>query len=55
MSVDSVYLNYINGAFVDGSAGRIMVDNPSTGEDLAEQAIAGASDVNAAVEASPHN
>ena len=28
-----------------------MVDNPSTGEDLAEQAIAGASDVNAAVEA----
>jgi len=51
MSVDPVYLNYINGAFVDGSAGRIMVDNPSTGEDLAEQAIAGPSDVNAAVEA----
>ena len=43
--------NYIDGKFVDGSAGRLAVDNPGTGEKLAEQAIAGADDVDRAVAA----
>ena len=43
--------NYIDGQFVDGSAGRIDIDNPGTGEKFAEQAIASASDVDTAVAA----
>jgi aldehyde dehydrogenase (NAD+) len=43
--------NYIDGAFVDGDAGRISVDNPATGEVIAEQARAGAADVDRAVRA----
>jgi len=43
--------NYIDGAFVDGGAGRIDVDDPGTGEKLAEQAIADAADVDRAVAA----
>jgi len=45
------YQNYIDGRFVDGGAGRLMVDNPGTGQPLAEQAIANARDVDAAVAA----
>lgn len=45
------YQNYIDGRFVDGGAGRLMVDNPGTGQPLAEQAIANAMDVDAAVAA----
>lgn len=45
------YQNYIDGRFVDGGAGRLMVDNPGTGQPLAEQAIANAIDVDAAVAA----
>ncbi len=41
--------NYIDGAWVDGGAGRIDVFNPGTGEKLAEQAIADAGDVDRAV------
>ena len=41
--------NYINGEFVDGGAGRLDVDNPGTGEKLAEQALADAGDVDKAV------
>ncbi|WP_300019801.1 aldehyde dehydrogenase family protein [uncultured Roseobacter sp.] len=41
--------NYIDGAWVDGSAGRIDVINPGTGERLAEQALADAADVDRAV------
>lgn len=41
--------NYINGAWVDGRAGRIDVINPGTGEKLAEQALADAGDVDRAV------
>ena len=49
--VKPYWRNYINGAFVDGGAGRIIVDNPGTGEPLAEQALADASDVDRAVTA----
>lgn len=42
--------NYIDGAFVDGGAGRIDVINPGTGEKLAEHALADAADVHRAVE-----
>lgn len=45
------YQNYIDGRFVDGGAGRLMVDNPGTGQPLAEQAIGNAMDVDAAVAA----
>lgn len=43
--------NYIDGGFVDGSAGRIDVDNPATGKKLAEQALADSADVDRAVQA----
>ncbi len=41
--------NYINGAWVDGGAGRIDVINPGTGEKLTGQALADAADVDRAV------
>ncbi len=47
----SYYQNYIDGCFVDGGASRLVVDNPGTGKPLAEQAIANARDVDAAVAA----
>jgi aldehyde dehydrogenase (NAD+) len=43
--------NYIDGEFVDGGAGRIVIDNPGNGEKLAEQACADAADVDRAVQA----
>ncbi|PCJ87042.1 MAG: aldehyde dehydrogenase [Hyphomicrobiales bacterium] len=43
--------NYIDGQFVDGGAGRLVVDDPATGAPLAEQAMADASDVDRAVQA----
>ncbi|MEM6593795.1 MAG: aldehyde dehydrogenase family protein [Pseudomonadota bacterium] len=43
--------NYIDGAWVDGGAGRIDVFNPGTGEKLAEHASADAADVDSAVQA----
>ena len=42
--------NYIDGAFVDGGAGRITVENPATGEVLCEHASADAGDVDRAVQ-----
>lgn len=53
MSVDvkPYWQNYINGTLVDGGAGRITVDNPATGEKLAEQACADANDIDRAVKA----
>ena len=41
--------NYIDGAWVDGGAGRIDVFDPGTGEKLAEHALADAADVDRAV------
>ena len=43
--------NYIDGSFVDGGAGRLWVEDPGTGEQIAEQAIANADDVERAVQA----
>lgn len=42
--------NYIEGAFVDGGAGRITVENPATGAVLCEHASADAGDVDRAVQ-----
>ncbi|PVH28934.1 aldehyde dehydrogenase family protein [Pararhodobacter oceanensis] len=41
--------NYIDGAWVDGGAGRVDIINPGAGEKLAEQALADAGDVDRAV------
>lgn len=49
--IEPYWQNYIDGAFVDGGAGRIDITNPATGEKLAEQALADATDVNRAVQA----
>ncbi|MEM6973638.1 MAG: aldehyde dehydrogenase family protein [Pseudomonadota bacterium] len=43
--------NHIDGAWVDGGAGRIAVTDPATGETLAEQALADAHDVDRAAAA----
>lgn len=43
--------NWIDGAWVDGGAGRIDVTDPGTGEKLAEQALADVADVDRAVQA----
>ncbi|MEL6118078.1 MAG: aldehyde dehydrogenase family protein [Pseudomonadota bacterium] len=43
--------NYIDGAWVDGGAGRVDVVNPGTGEVLAAQALADEADVDRAVAA----
>jgi len=42
--------NFIDGVWVDGGAGRLWVDDPGTGQRLAEQAIADAADVDRAVQ-----
>ena len=43
--------NYIGGKWVDGSAGRLSVEDPATEGPIAEQALAGADDVDRAVSA----
>ncbi|MEL6748636.1 MAG: aldehyde dehydrogenase, partial [Pseudomonadota bacterium] len=47
--VKPYWQNYIDGAWVDGGAGRIDVTDPATGEKIAEHALANASDVDRAV------
>ena len=49
--VTPYWQNYIDGAWIDGGAGRIDVTDPATGEWIAEQALADAADVDRAVEA----
>lgn len=51
VEIKPFWQNYINGEWVDGGAGRLTVDNPATGEALAEQAMANAADVDRAVAA----
>ena len=51
VEVKPYWRNYIDGRFVDGGGGRIVVDNPGNGEALAEQALADAADVDRAVRA----
>ncbi|MEM8980126.1 MAG: aldehyde dehydrogenase family protein [Pseudomonadota bacterium] len=48
------HLNYVNGAWIEGGAGWIDVQNPGTGEVFAQHALADANDVNRAVEAAQH-
>ncbi|MDJ0992467.1 MAG: aldehyde dehydrogenase family protein [Dinoroseobacter sp.] len=43
--------NYINGAWAEGGAGRLTVQDPATGQALAEHAAADAADVDRAVQA----
>ncbi|NOD47698.1 MULTISPECIES: aldehyde dehydrogenase family protein [unclassified Ruegeria] len=47
--VKPYWLNYVDGTWIDGGAGRIDVFNPGTGEKLTEQALADAGDVDRAV------
>jgi aldehyde dehydrogenase (NAD+) len=49
--IQPYWQNYIDGAWVDGGAGRLSVENPGTGEALAEHAVANAADVDRAVQA----
>lgn len=51
MHIEPYWRNFINNAWVDGDAGRIQVENPATGELLAEIACAGRSDIDIAVAA----
>ncbi|MEC8642238.1 MAG: aldehyde dehydrogenase family protein [Pseudomonadota bacterium] len=43
--------NYVNGSWIDGGGGRLQVDNPATGEALADIALADAADIDRAVAA----
>ena len=45
------WMNYIDGHWVDGGAGRLPILDPATGETLAEHALADAADVDRAVAA----
>lgn len=47
--VTPFWQNYIDGAWVEGGAGRIDVTDPATGERIAEHALADAADVDRAV------
>ena len=49
--IPAYWQNYIDGAWTDGGAGRLQVDDPGTGAPLAEQAVADAGDVDRAVQA----
>ncbi|GAA2608651.1 aldehyde dehydrogenase family protein [Streptomyces axinellae] len=49
--IQSYWPNFIDGAFCNGGAGRITVEDPSTGGPLAEHALADADDVGRAVAA----
>ena len=49
--MQNYWQNYIDGKWVDGNAGRLRVDNPGTGEPLAEIALADAADIDRAVKA----
>ncbi len=49
--MNDYWQNYIDGAWVDGGAGRVDVVNPGSGEVLAAQALADEADVDRAVQA----
>ncbi|WP_306116423.1 MULTISPECIES: aldehyde dehydrogenase family protein [unclassified Roseovarius] len=51
IDVKPYWQNYIDGAWVDGGAGRVDIINPGTGEKLAEHALADEADVDRAVQA----
>ncbi|GAW35879.1 putative aldehyde dehydrogenase AldA [Roseovarius sp. A-2] len=49
--VNPYWQNYIDGAWVDGGAGRIEVTDPTTGERIAEHALADTADADRAAQA----
>jgi aldehyde dehydrogenase (NAD+) len=49
--VKPYWQNCIDGAWVDGGAGRIEVIDPATGERIAEHALADVADMDRAVQA----
>ena len=51
MTIKNYWQNHIDGQWVDGSAGKLSVENPCTGEHLADIARADATDVDLAVQA----
>jgi aldehyde dehydrogenase (NAD+) len=51
MEIASYWQNFIGGEWVDGCGAPIAVDNPATGDRLAEQACASAEDIDRAVAA----
>ncbi len=51
MKIDPYWRNYVDGMWIDGGAGRISVLDPATGEPIAEQALADATDIDRAVQA----
>ena len=51
MEIAPYWRNYIGGDWADGGAGRLSVEDPATGEALAEQALADAADMARAVAA----
>uniref|UniRef100_UPI003B520BED aldehyde dehydrogenase family protein n=1 Tax=Roseovarius indicus TaxID=540747 RepID=UPI003B520BED len=51
MQMKDYWQNYIDGAWVDGGAGRVDIINPGTGETLAQQALADEADIDRAVQA----
>ncbi|MEM0937361.1 MAG: aldehyde dehydrogenase family protein [Pseudomonadota bacterium] len=51
LDIAPYWQNYIDGAWVDGGAGRIEIVDPGRGTGLAEHALADAADVDRAVEA----
>ncbi len=51
MEIAPYWRNYIGGAWAEGGAGRLTIEDPATGGPLAEQALADAADVERAVAA----
>ena len=49
--ISPYWQNYVNGKFIDGGAGRLVVEDPASGETVAEQAMADAGDMDTAVKA----
>ena len=49
--IQPYWQNYVNGKWIDGGAGRLMVENPGTGLPLAEIALADSADIDAAIAA----
>ncbi len=49
MTIAPYWKNFVAGQWIDGGAGRQPVENPATGEIIAEQALANAADINRAV------
>jgi len=51
LNMQEHWKNYINGEWVEGGSGWLMVTAPGTGEDIAKIAMADTADINRAVAA----